>query len=247
MDLPRSQAAALLPLTPGRSPYRIPCPDKLLHPASTPRAFVQFNPPAWPSMARPQYRKRQRVDDPSLDQSPPKKARSNDRAPGSSNFPPEFYDDLSRRSQLFLTSRALRELDRRNDQLHLSNPTVPGTPFASVEEFARQNRRGGPDLCDLRGVSMPAFTHPFAVLTDLLSTPSRRASHAQWPPHRRRAASAYSQAKRPPSPPKANAPLPTMQILNSISSTTISTLRSIAFPMATEPPSQPIGKNSGAL
>ncbi|KUI61997.1 hypothetical protein VP1G_09137 [Cytospora mali] len=107
-------------------------------------------------MARQQSRKRPRGDDPSQGHLPPKEAMLNDKIPKASTFAPEFYNDLSKRSQLWLTPRALRELDRRNDQTRLSKPTTPNTSFTSLAEFARQNRRGGPDLRDLRGAM--AFT-----------------------------------------------------------------------------------------
>lgn len=67
------------------------------------------------------------------------------------NFPPFFWDNLSR---LWLTTRSLREFDRRT--VWPSNPVQP--PWTGAEEidltkliqFAEE---GGPDLDDLRAVS----------------------------------------------------------------------------------------------
>ena len=178
----------------------------------------QFTPPRWPSMARPQTRKRQRADDPPpdqvlskkpkstgrfarppkqqnrtsraddlsynpapttsanprsvfpallgakrqadnspQDQSPSKKPRSSGAADTSSNFPPEFYDNLSK---VWLTRRALRELDRRNQNLPLPKRAthskhIEDFPLAARKcgpDLARFARTGGPDLSDLQGV-----------------------------------------------------------------------------------------------
>ncbi|KAG5762679.1 hypothetical protein H9Q72_009217 [Fusarium xylarioides] len=131
------------------APTLLSKPTKPLH---IPAHLLRFDPPAWPFMARPQNRKRHRGDDPSQHHLPPKKARLNSRPSQSSNFAPEFYDDLSERSGLRLTPRALRELDRRNGEIQLPEYTIPDTSFTTLAEFARQNRRGGPNLCHLRGV-----------------------------------------------------------------------------------------------
>jgi hypothetical protein len=62
-------------------------------------------------------------------------------------YPPEFYDRLSK---IWLTSGALRELNRRNRILHLL-ASLP-RPSAPPKDLARFARRGGPDLSNLRGV-----------------------------------------------------------------------------------------------
>ncbi|KGQ03788.1 hypothetical protein BBAD15_g10979 [Beauveria bassiana D1-5] len=65
------------------------------------------------------------------------------------NFSPKFYDDLSK---VWLTPRALRELDRRNAARPplASRPPVSASssPSTTVAQFARH---GGPSLCHLRG------------------------------------------------------------------------------------------------
>jgi hypothetical protein len=81
--------------------------------------------------------------------------------------PPSFFAKLSK---IWLVSRALKELNRRNAE---STPSrikwkrscqlipaadylsrAPQAEIAQLKAFARQNRRGGPDLTDLRGVSI---------------------------------------------------------------------------------------------
>lgn len=86
-----------------------------------------------------------------------------------SNFNPEFYDRLSK---IWLTPRALRELDRRNESLPLSKPK----PTARLEkpcraklvalakfgfsELAQFAAFGGPDLSDLKGVCAYMYLLP---------------------------------------------------------------------------------------
>ncbi|KAI5918125.1 hypothetical protein F4810DRAFT_715755 [Camillea tinctor] len=65
------------------------------------------------------------------------------------NFPPEFYDSLD---ILFLTKRALREFDRRNN----SNPAKRKKSYSEpLPSLARLSRQGGPDITDLRGWPEP--------------------------------------------------------------------------------------------
>lgn len=73
--------------------------------------------------------------------------------PDGSLLPPAFWDNLS---QVWLTSNALRELDRRNKQASANVASEsqflrPATrnKVKTIQRFARQ---GGPDLSDLRGV-----------------------------------------------------------------------------------------------
>jgi hypothetical protein len=79
--------------------------------------------------------KRQRTDNP-CDCSPTKKIKYHHQA---------FWDNLSR---IWLTPRALRELDRRTVDQAL--PKVSGAECQSSARFARH---GGPDISCLRGVS----------------------------------------------------------------------------------------------
>ncbi|KAI0550178.1 hypothetical protein F4679DRAFT_222462 [Xylaria curta] len=102
-------------------------------------------------MAAPQNRKRPHVTDHlSQDNRPKKKPRSSVKH---SNFSPRFWDSLSR---VPLTSRALRELDRRhNIQPPPESNTLEGVYSASLAQFARH---GGPDLHHLRGYPGPNTT-----------------------------------------------------------------------------------------
>ncbi|KAJ9161135.1 Ribonuclease H-like protein [Coniochaeta hoffmannii] len=95
-------------------------------------------------MARAQLRKRPRADDLSQDHRPNKKIKPTGEL-HHRNFPPEFWDGLSK---VPLTRRVLRELDRRN-----SAQTAPGpaTPAVYTTDRSRFARHGGPDLRHLRG------------------------------------------------------------------------------------------------
>ncbi|KAL2176560.1 uncharacterized protein P884DRAFT_260578 [Thermothelomyces heterothallicus CBS 202.75] len=95
-------------------------------------------------MARAQPRKRARADDLSQVHCPNKKIKSRDRLHGSSNFSPEFWDNLSK---VWLTPRALRELDRRNS----TQGPEPAMPAVYTTDLARFARHGGPDLRRLWG------------------------------------------------------------------------------------------------
>jgi hypothetical protein len=94
-------------------------------------------------MARPQKRKRSDPDEPSPKHQLNKKTKSK-RSP--SNFAPEFWDNLSK---VCLTPRALRELDRRQNNQPAPKVTTPDVDPVDLGRFAR---RGGPDLQHLRGV-----------------------------------------------------------------------------------------------
>src|SRR5437762_10083371 len=113
--------------------------------------------------SRPQNRKRQHTEaDFLLEDSlsrPSKKFKSTKDHHSASNFPPAFYDSLSK---VWLTRRALRELDRRN---HLKSSTCAPTPapepvhkLPTRKELQRFSRHGGPELGDLRGVSLNMHT-----------------------------------------------------------------------------------------
>lgn len=79
-----------------------------------------------------------------------KKSKRHRRPSELSNFPPEFYDRLSK---IWLTTRALRELDRRN---RLSRKERPRNYDRSLPSLSRYARHGGPDLTEIRGVSLIA-------------------------------------------------------------------------------------------
>ncbi|KAH8678537.1 hypothetical protein BX600DRAFT_150096 [Xylariales sp. PMI_506] len=119
-------------------------------------------------MERPLNRKRQREDDLSQDHLPSKKVKVNGLSHRLSNFSPDFYDNLSK---IHLTTRALRELDRRNDQHPRPTPSASResiTDFSQVirkggPQLARFARGGGPNLFDLRGYQGSiTITHPMA-------------------------------------------------------------------------------------
>ncbi|KAI0426085.1 hypothetical protein F5Y09DRAFT_76522 [Xylaria sp. FL1042] len=100
-------------------------------------------------MARPQNRKRQHADDGAQDEHPSKKIKSRGHH-YSSNFSPEFWDNLSK---VWLTPRALRELDRRNSIRPATEPTT--SEDIHSKDLARFARHGGPDLRHLRGCPEP--------------------------------------------------------------------------------------------
>lgn len=125
-----------------RPPYRLPALPRPYRPQHFSMAVQHM-----------QTRKRRRaeqveLDDPSqpeLRDPPPQRVRSQAKP----NFPPEFWDSLSKVSA---THRALRELDRRNNARPAPKPPLPAVHPTDLERFAR---RGGPDLRHLRGVSRP--------------------------------------------------------------------------------------------
>ncbi|KAK4087017.1 hypothetical protein Purlil1_8536 [Purpureocillium lilacinum] len=116
--------------------------------------MAQINPT--PSRTSPMASecKRKRPANNSTQASPPaKRCRfTGERRPA--NFPPLFWDNLSNVS---LTTRALRELDRRNEaQQH--SPISSGSGEVVPRDKARFARHGGPDLCHLRGFPAPMST-----------------------------------------------------------------------------------------
>lgn len=148
-------------------------------------------------MARPKNRKRRCADEAAQDNRSPKRLRADEADQGDHttkrkrphldeppraakkfkstsdrNFVPRFWDNLSR---VWLTQRALRELNRRNNACPLREITKPNICSKSLARFARH---GGPDLCHLRGVSLSTLM-PVRVLTNILSVPTadHRAKH----------------------------------------------------------------------
>ncbi|KAL7917979.1 hypothetical protein ACQKWADRAFT_265137 [Trichoderma austrokoningii] len=114
-------------------------------------------------MAKPQERKRERSDEPPRQSSSQPVKRP--KHPDQDNFSPAFWDNLSK---IFLTRRALRELDRRNNARPRSEKAAPEL---STTDVNRYSRRGGPDLRHLRG-----YPKPESALSDQLSfsRPSNR-------------------------------------------------------------------------
>jgi hypothetical protein len=94
-----------------------------------------------PKSPRSQNRKR-RAEDSLPSQIPPKKSKSADTVDAPWNFSPEFYSSLSK---IWLTPRALRELDRQNN---ISSPK----PKRRAKLIALAKLGVEPDLFDLLGV-----------------------------------------------------------------------------------------------
>ena len=92
--------------------------------------------------------KRKRHTDLPTETSPPAKRCKFTRRHRATPFAPSFWDNLSKVS---LTSLALREIDRRNEERqHLPIPAASGEVVS--KDIARFARHGGPDLRHLRGV-----------------------------------------------------------------------------------------------
>jgi len=93
----------------------------------------------------------------------------------SGEYPPEFWDRLSK---IPLSHGALRELDRRTHP-RPSRTSPPVGPSASIgtatpQDLARFARHGGPDLCNLREVSLYVPSLEIVVLTSPSSITTRR-------------------------------------------------------------------------
>ncbi|KAM3528473.1 hypothetical protein MY4038_005885 [Beauveria bassiana] len=153
-------------------------------------------------MARPQNRRRQRADEPSQHDNPPTKSRKRQRVdepsqddhqvkkprravehPNSWQYPPEFWDRLSK---VPLIHSAIAELDRRTCTRPSCPPPSTGhirhlTPTAP-SELARFARHGGPDLRDLRGYS-PATSnrHPVGAMSSSRSRATKSTNPTTLP------------------------------------------------------------------
>jgi hypothetical protein len=112
-------------------------------------------------VARPQNRRRQRVEKPSRadTRSPAKQIQTRSEreleAWWSWEYPPKFWDKLSK---VHLTRKAVRELDRRT-QARRSRPSHSQRliqPTNRSRDLARFASRGGPDLGHIKGVSSVA-------------------------------------------------------------------------------------------
>ncbi|KAH6628901.1 hypothetical protein F5144DRAFT_580431 [Chaetomium tenue] len=116
-------------------------------------------------MASMQSRKRPRADDLSQKHRP-KKIKSIGERHRPSNFPPEFWDNLSK---VPLTRRALREVDRRNS----ARPALGPAAFAMhTTDRAHFAKHGGPDLCHLRGYPEPKHEGDIHIRASIPSTVS---------------------------------------------------------------------------
>lgn len=126
------------------------------------------------------------------------------------NFPPEFWDELSR---VWLTRRLVKEVGRRN---YMDVPLVYERPQTRIT-LARFARHGGPDLRHLRNVSAKLLTSHGCLLTVGTVPRTRPIFHAPFPagrrPVNRRAApgAAFRLRPQPRAAPRRprNPPLPT--------------------------------------
>ncbi|KAJ2982472.1 hypothetical protein NQ176_g1360 [Zarea fungicola] len=103
------------------------------------------------SLSNVKTRKRPTTYDFTQDSPPTKRIKSTPGLRIGTNFPPEFWDNLSK---IWLTPRALREVDRRNNAQPTT--TISAVPISiRPTNLARFARRGGPDLRHLRGCPEP--------------------------------------------------------------------------------------------
>ncbi|OAR00666.1 hypothetical protein LLEC1_07337, partial [Akanthomyces lecanii] len=135
-----------------------------------------------------QKRKRRNTYDTTEDSPPAKRIKSTSATREASNFPPQFWDNLSK---VWLTPRALREKDRRNGgQPRVATSTTPVTVTPTT--LARFARRGGPDLRHLRGY--PESKHTVRMSPDRASASSSRrtrSTKATTVPSKAKRSSAY--------------------------------------------------------
>ncbi|KAM3518110.1 hypothetical protein NHJ13051_008429 [Beauveria bassiana] len=103
------------------------------------------------SVSNVQNRKRPNPYDTTQDSPPAKRIKSTSAVRIASNFPPKFWDKLSK---VWLTPRALREKDRRNGAWPPATRCSASSTTTSTT-LARFARRGGPDLRHLRGYPEP--------------------------------------------------------------------------------------------
>ncbi|TWU71214.1 hypothetical protein ED733_000263 [Metarhizium rileyi] len=109
------------------------------------------------------------ASDPAQDSLPAKRIRST-AVREISNFLPAFWDNLSK---VWLTRRALRELDRRNEENLTTRSSASGAILTSLARFAR---RGGPDLRRLRGYPEPKLTAKMSSNRSITSSSRRTQS-----------------------------------------------------------------------
>ncbi|KAK2598209.1 hypothetical protein QQS21_005686 [Conoideocrella luteorostrata] len=116
--------------------------------------------------------------------SPAKWAKSTSPVCRASNFSPQFWDKLSK---IWLTPRALRELNRRNNAK--LRPRTKSAALISTT-LARFARRGGPNLQHLQGCPEP--NHVKMIFSRSLRSSSQSTqSHRSSPKPKRKPSSAY--------------------------------------------------------
>lgn len=126
----------------------------------------------------PSTRKRKRGTADLEASSPPKKNRSSpkERRPNSGQNA-SFWDSLSK---IWLTRRALQELDRRNFQNPAESSLISPTSHRQkrkkkVKQYTQKNlsglkrlaRHGGPDLSDIKGVRLTFSVPSIAASADM--------------------------------------------------------------------------------
>ncbi|KAM3522944.1 hypothetical protein MY4038_008388 [Beauveria bassiana] len=134
------------------------------------------------SVSNVQNRKRLNPYDTTQDSPPAKRVKSTSTVQIASNFPPQFWDSLSK---VWLTPRALREKDRRNGA---QPPATVSAASFTPTTLARFARRGGPDLGHLRGYPEPKDTAQMS--SNRSSAPSSRRTQST------KATTVSSKAKR---------------------------------------------------
>ncbi|KAM3441687.1 hypothetical protein MY4824_001465 [Beauveria thailandica] len=151
-----------------------------MHPS--PSSFLQQ------SMANLQNCKRRNTDDLTQDSPPAKRIKSSSALRKAVNFPPQFWDNLSK---IWLTPRALRELDRRNDA---KPPARNSAAFSRVSPttLARFARRGGPDIRHLRGCPEPREATQMSSNRSLASSSRRTQSTKATSVSKGKRSSAYN-------------------------------------------------------
>ena len=170
-------------------------------------------------MAVLQNRKRQLADQLSQHSPPTKRVKSGSQYHDSWQYPPEFWDGLSK---IWLTRGALEELDRRTARRPSFPPPGPSgrdiSHTATTRELARFAGHGGPDLSDLRGVrSLHPFSKPACANCCLSSTRIPRARGALVHLHEARRSRPRIQRVSAQGPPRASGrrDLPTTPATNS--------------------------------
>ncbi|KAM3499048.1 hypothetical protein MY11210_009636, partial [Beauveria gryllotalpidicola] len=136
------------------------------------------------SVSNVQNRKRPNPYDTTQDSPPAKRIKSTSAVRIASNFPPKFWDKLSK---VWLTPRALREKDRRNGAWPPAT-RCSASSTATSTTLARFARRGGPDLRHLRGY--PELKHAARMSSNASSAPLSRRTQST------KATTVSSRAKR---------------------------------------------------
>lgn len=143
----------------------------------------------------------------------------------------EFYDSLSK---VWLTRRALKELDRRTRRAN--SPQRPASaprrvhPESTSKQIQRFARHGGPELHDLRGVRLNC-QRLYVVSNQSFSIQLQTTSslHVRWPPAVPPEAGTPNLQCRRVHPRRPEGLLPTIKISSSTTSIIASTLKDMTI------------------